>query len=178
MVSLKKQWQKFVADSKNIPAPLLAFIIIVLGAIPVGIISTYMGWVNQEEINSTKSYIQDTRLIDLIFNGLIGAPLNEEFLYRGPVRLLILLFPGCTAKLKLNFKNIVTWLFIILPTYYWAKLYGGNGHGYPLDMFLLGIVFGWAVVKTKTLETAVVLHSAFNAINLIGGLIRYRILFP
>ena len=58
---------------------------------------------------------------------------------------------------------------------YWAVVEGG-GQAFPLDAFFVGLIFGWSVLKTKSLESAVVLHIFYNAINLIGALIRFKVL--
>jgi membrane protease YdiL (CAAX protease family) len=63
----------------------------------------------------------------------------------------------------------LAWICIIIPTYYWAKIEGG-GYAFPLDAFFVRLIFGWSVLKTKSLEAAVMLHIFYNAINLIGAI--------
>ncbi|MHB9019491.1 MAG: CPBP family glutamic-type intramembrane protease [Minisyncoccota bacterium] len=152
---------------------LLAFFLTIIIVIPIDILSKLLSIENPEEISAIASFIKVSPIKELAFQLLIIAPLTQEFLYRGPIRLLILIFPGI-LKIGLLGK-IIAWIFIIIPTYYWAAIEGG-GHAFPLDAFFVGLIFGWSVLKTKSLETAVVLHIFYNAINLIGALIRFKVL--
>lgn len=152
---------------------LLAFFLTIIIVIPIDVISKLFRIENAEEVRAIAGFIKVTPLKELAFQLLIIAPLTQEFLYRGPIRLLILLWPGLYKIGTLG--KIIAWIFIIIPTYYWAKVEGG-GHAFPLDAFFVGLIFGWSVLKTKSLETAVMLHIFYNAINLVGALIKFKVL--
>jgi len=151
------------------PSLVQAISILVLVAIPIDVLSQWAGWINPDEEIAMRSTITSTPIKELIFVLLIKAPLIQEFLYRGPVRLLVFFFPDFTVK------NWITWLVILVPTYYWGVIDGG-GHYMPFDALFVGIVAGWVVAETKSLEPAIVLHMSYNGLSLIGALIKYRLL--
>jgi membrane protease YdiL (CAAX protease family) len=173
MNTFAKKLTEFSGFFKEKSPLLLAFFLIVIVAIPIDVFSKLLRIENLEEVKAIAGFIKETPLKDLAFELLVIAPLTQEFLYRGPVRLLILLWPGLDKAGALG--KIVAWTCIIIPTYYWAKIEGG-GHAFPLDAFFVGLIFGWSVLKTKSLETAVALHIFYNATNLIGALIRFKVL--
>ena len=163
----RKKIQEFQDYLLGVPPLIAAFIIMILVAIPIDVISKFVGWENEAEAVAMKAYFANTPLKDIIYNLLIVAPLTQEFLYRGPVRILIFLFP------KMTINHAVTWLAIIVPTYYWAFHLSG-GHLFPLDAFIVGTIFGWAVVETESLESAILLHILYNGLSLVGTLIKYH----
>lgn len=172
-MNVKNKIAEFNGFFKEKSPLLLAFFLMIIIVIPIDIFSKLFRIENLEEVKAIASVIKVTPIKELAFQLLIIAPLTQEFLYRGPVRLLILLWPGLYKIGMLG--KIIAWIVIIIPTYYWARIEGG-GHAFPLDAFFVGLVFGWSVLKTKNLETAVMLHIFYNAINLIGALIRFKVL--
>lgn len=152
----------------------LAFFLMIIVAIPIDVISQLFNLKNPNEVRAIIDLIKTTPLKDLAFQLLFIAPIIEEFQYRGPVRLLTWIFP------KLTVKNPIVWIFIAVPTWYWAfqswSIRFDLGHAYGLVIFFVGLVFGYIVVKTKTLESAILLHIFYNAINLIGALIKFKVL--
>ena len=172
-MKVKDKIAEFSGYFKEKSPLLLAFFLTIIIAIPIDIFSKLFRIENAEEVKAIASFIKVAPIKELAFQLLVIAPLTQEFLYRGPVRLLILLFPKILTMGLLG--KIVAWIFIIVPTYYWAVVEGG-GHAFPLDAFFVGLIFGWSVLKTKSLESAVVLHIFYNAINLIGALIKFKVL--
>lgn len=172
-MNVKERVAEFNGYFKEKSPLLLAFFLTMIIVVPIDIISKLFSIENPEEVKAIASFIKVAPIKELAFQLLIIAPLTQEFLYRGPVRLLILLFPKIlTTGLP---GKIIAWIFIIVPTYYWAMVEGG-GHALPLDAFFVGLIFGWSVLKTKSLESAVLLHIFYNAINLIGALIKFKVL--
>ncbi|MBI4991904.1 MAG: CPBP family intramembrane metalloprotease [Candidatus Harrisonbacteria bacterium] len=170
MVDLREKYRELKVYIESMPPLVAAFVIMIIVTIPLDILSVYWGWVNKAELEALRNLIRQSSLKEIAFSTLVYAPLLEEFMYRGPVRLLVLFFPNVTTK------NLIAWLIILAPTFYWAMIAGGGGHGIPLDALAIGIICGWAVVETKTLESAIALHIFYNALNLVGVLIRYRFL--
>lgn len=172
-MNIKNKLAEFNGFFKEKSPLLLAFFLTIIIVIPIDIIGKLFRIENPEEIKAIASYVKVAPIKELAFQLLVVAPLIQEFVYRGPVRLLIFLFPRILNIGLLG--NIIAWIFIIIPTYYWAVVEGG-GHAFPLDAFFVGLIFGWSVLKTKSLESAVVLHIFYNAINLIGALIKFKVL--
>ncbi|MDO8430164.1 MAG: CPBP family intramembrane metalloprotease [bacterium] len=169
MNNLKMRWEELKTHLTAMPPVIAASLLLILIAIPIDVLSKIFGLQNKAEIQAMEDTLKNTPIKELVYQFLILAPLTQEFFYRGPVRLLIFFFPN------LNTKNLITWVVILLPTYYWAVLDSG-GHGFPLDALFMGMVAGWAVVETKSLESAIFLHIAYNSLGLIGALIKYRFL--
>lgn len=172
-MNVKNKIAEFNGFFKEKSPLLLAFFLMIIIVIPIDVFSKLFRIENLEEVKAIASVIKVTPIKELAFQLLIIAPLTQEFIYRGPIRLLILLWPGL-YKIRVLGK-IIAWIVIIIPTYYWARIEGG-GHAFPLDAFFVGLIFGWSVLKTKNLETAVMLHIFYNAINLIGALIKFKVL--
>ncbi len=172
MVDLKEKFQQLKKYFESMPPLVTAFVILIVVTVPIDVLSVYFGWVNKAELDGLRNLIKQSSLKEIVFSALVYAPLLEEFQYRGPVRLLVFFFPNVTTK------NLSAWLTILAPTFYWAFIAGGGGHRIPLDALAVGIVCGWAVVETKTLESAIAMHMLYNALNLAGVLIRVRLLSP
>lgn len=171
MTSIKELWIKLRDQTVSMSPMEAAFIAIVLVAIPIDLISVYFEIVNPYELQALKNLIKQTPLKELIYYTVIFNPIQEEITYRGLGRVFIFFFPPDTWP-----KKLLAWIIMLIPTYYWAALAGGGGHGIPADAFFSGIVFSWILIKTRSLESTVVIHSSYNAINLIGALIKYRFL--
>ena len=171
MASLREQWNKLRDQAVSMSPMEAAFIAIILIAIPIDIISVYFGAVNPNELQALKNLIKQTPLKELIYYQVILNPIQEEIIYRGLGRIFIFFFPPDTW-----FRKLLAWIIMLIPTYYWAVLAGGGGHGIPADAFFSGIVFSWILIKTQSLESTVAIHSSYNAVNLAGALIKYRFL--
>lgn len=165
MNRLKNELETFRTHLNEAPALIKITILLTLLATIIHLILGKPIWVDTAEIESVKNALENGRVVELIYQTLIVAPLIQEFLYRGPIRLFVFLFP------KYNDNDKISWVVIAIPTYLWAK-----PHGDPILIFGIGVIFGWAVLKFRTLESAVLLHSTYNAMILIFGLIKYRFL--
>jgi membrane protease YdiL (CAAX protease family) len=166
----KRRWEELKLHVQNMPPLILAFVLLVLVNIPISFLSVKLGYVNQGEQELLKQYVSGNKLKDLIYFTVFLVPIQEEIWYRGLGRLVIFVFPPDT-----RFRKILAWLAILGPTYYWAVIAGG-GHGIPADAFWSGLLFGWVMIETRSLESAIALHMMYNGVNLIGALIKYRLL--
>ena len=159
-------WRQF----RESPFFLQALLVLVVLSIPIvmlleKVVTGRITYEQQTLINSLKS----DPLLDLLLFQVIRAGLEQEFFYRGPIRLLVLFAPQISRKNIGLLLKIFAWLVIIMPMYFWVP-----GHPDAVQTVLLGLACGWTVLKTRSLESAVLIHMGFNALNLIGGLIQYR----
>ena len=83
---------------------------------------------------------------------VVGAPLVEEFVYRGLLQRSVSSAIGAGAGL--------------VSTSLWFALVHFSPVEYP-GLFLAGIVFGGCVVLTRRIGPAIVTHAAFNATGLV-----------
>lgn len=165
------RWDKIRDKIVSMPPLEAALIAIILFAIPIDILSFRFGLVNPAELQGLKNYVRQTPLRDLIYYTVILNPLQEEIRYRGLGRIAVWLVPPDTF-----WKKTFAWIVIVVPTVYWAMFAGGHGHGIPADALVCGIGFGWLLIRTRSLEQVFILHAAYNAIDLVGALIRIRFL--
>lgn len=88
----------------------------------------------------------------LVLVVVVGAPLVEEFVYRG--------------MLQRSVSTVVGAAFGLVSTSVWFALVHFSPVEYP-GLFLAGLVFGGCVVATGRLGPAIVTHAAFNATGLV-----------
>ncbi len=88
----------------------------------------------------------------LVLVVVVGAPLVEEFVYRG--------------LLQRSVSSLVGVGFGLVSTSAWFALIHFSPVEYP-GLFLAGLVFGGTVAVTGRIGAAIVTHAAFNATGLI-----------
>ncbi len=112
--------------------------------------------------------IYDLDTIQGVIELVIVDPIEEEFLYRGPVWLMALVIAYALKKYQNVWLKITAYLpcFLLLFSlnYFWAF----NHAYYPYTIFAFGLVWGTCVIITRKLHYAIILHAGSNAFATIG----------
>lgn len=96
------------------------------------------------------------------FNGVVVAPIVEEFTFRGAV------LNGLTAKYRFPLANTATAFLFVgshLPGWYFQNTLRHNmlnPLGGALSIFVLGWVFGYVVHKSQSVFAGIVAHTLNN----------------
>lgn len=85
----------------------------------------------------------------LWLKAVLVYPILEEIFYRG-------------LLLQLLRRYCPLWLAITLPTVLFGLTHLGHGYGNALNALLLGGVFAWLVVRTRSLLPSILCHAAIN----------------
>ena len=109
-----------------------------------------------EQLRQILDNRQDPWAIGIIAAAVLGAPLVEEFIYRG------LLLRGVLKASQMP------WLSVILTSLLFAGVHIGSAgpHALPV-LFALGVACAITIVRTNKLGCAVGMHLGFNAINVM-----------
>lgn len=166
----KSRWEALKKSVSEMPPLLIAFVLLVLVNIPISFMSVKLGAVNEAERELIKAYILKNNLKELIYYTVLLVPMQEEIWYRGVGRVMIFILPPDTKM-----RKVIVWVTLIGPTFFWAFIAGG-GHAIPADAFWSGLLFSWVMIETRSMESAIALHMMYNAVNLAGALIRYRLI--
>ncbi len=94
----------------------------------------------------------------LAIMAVVLAPLFEELFFRGFLQPLLSRSLGTVAGVLLT---AVLFGSLHAPEYSWAWQYA-------LAVILAGVAFGWLRARTNSIIPGVVMHSCFNAIQVIG----------
>lgn len=97
-----------------------------------------------------------TLLVAMGIATIIGAPIFEELLFRGPVMRSLLDRFGVNVALLL--QGVVFSLYHVVPSPGLIEL------SYLTPLFAVGVIFGFAAQRTGRLATAQVAHAAMNAV--------------
>ena len=120
-----------------------------------GLIGPYLGIDEMHE--SMVQMATSTEYPILLFLGVaIGAPLVEEFIFRG------VLFRGWRGK-----TNVGLWVTLILTSFLWAILHVQYEIEIIAFIFILGILLGLARELTGNLWVPVAMHALNNGISVI-----------
>ncbi len=182
-------WQKlrtFLNQRFNSYPPFVkAFAALGLLMITLYSASQIFGWVNSDTESFYKEDCAETDYITLLKESLIAAPLKEELKYRGPAWLLLMTLLGLAkwAKKRGNSQpwpektlislrgwqikvfHILVWPVIVWPTLIWALR-----HPYPLPVLACGLIFGWLLIRTRSLIQIILLHMLINAFLVVPPL--------
>jgi membrane protease YdiL (CAAX protease family) len=82
----------------------------------------------------------------------LGAPVSEEFLFRG------FLFSGL-AKSRLALAGTA-----LVTTLLWTALHAGYSVFGLLEIFAIGLYFSWLLVRTGSLWVTIFCHAAYNTV--------------
>lgn len=85
----------------------------------------------------------------LFLKAVLIVPLIEEVFYRGLI-------------LQLLRRYTPTWFAIAFSAGFFGLTHLGHGHVAALNACVLGVVFSWLVIHTRSLLPAIVCHSAIN----------------
>ena len=109
-----------------------------------------------EQLRQILDNRQNPWAIGLIAAAVLGAPLVEEFIYRG------LLLRGVLKASQMP------WLSVILTSLLFAGVHIGSAgpHALPV-LFAVGVACAITIVRTNKLGCAVGMHIGFNAINVL-----------
>ncbi len=164
-----------------------AFIGVSLVVITLSPISRIAGWSDPDLERAMDNYLSQEDITIVIKDVVILAPIVEEVIYRGPAwAALMLLFilagiartkgnplpwPEKTLfslrKTEIKVWHAIIWPMIIFPTVAWALR-----HPDPVTIFAGGMVFGWLLVKTRSLSSVILLHMLWNTLCTISMVIR------
>jgi uncharacterized protein len=126
-------------------------------SIPILLINQFVGPLQSKSymVNTYHSSIASGLLPALVAAILIVAPLSEEILFRG------FLLPGWAAS----------WLrpggAIVLTAAIWASLHSQYDWITMLDIFAIGLLFGWIRQRSGSTVATIILHFAQNAKALV-----------
>ena len=101
------------------------------------------------------SYPNDVSKVLLVFGVAFFAPVLEEVIFRG------FLLRG------LSNSFIGVWGAIIISSFVWATIHFQYELVYLVMIFVTGLVFGYAKVKTNSLFIPIVMHILFNFVAMI-----------
>ena len=85
----------------------------------------------------------------LFLKAVLLFPLAEEVFYRGII-------------LPLVRRYGPEWLAILFSAAFFGVTHLGQGAATALNAFLLGCLFGWLVIRSRSLYPSIVCHAAFN----------------
>ena len=85
----------------------------------------------------------------LFLKAVILMPLLEEIFYRGLV-------------MQLLRRYLRTWSAVMISTVFFGVTHLGQGAGTAVNAFALGLVFSALAIRTGSLLTSILCHSAFN----------------
>ncbi len=102
---------------------------------------------------------QDARATAMMLvSAVILAPLLEEIVFRGLLQTVFLESIGWTAR----------WPAILSAAILFALVHGGVAARQALPgLFVLGVVLGWLYERYNSLWPSIVLHMAFNVVNIL-----------
>jgi len=89
------------------------------------------------------------------------VPLFEEFKYRIYLYAGILYLRERVGAINQRYKdpiNVLLWILLIIPTAYWAWTI----HYLGFPVFMVGLTWGWLIIKTKRIWPALIAHSIAN----------------
>ena len=93
----------------------------------------------------------------------VGAPLAEELLFRG------FLLPAL-SRTRLGFLGAA-----LVTTLAWTAMHAGYTPAGMVEVFLMGLYFGWLLWRTGSLRVPLVCHAAFNTAVLLALLVWTRL---
>jgi len=176
--------KKTIDQLKRSPFLVKAFLLMFLISLTFVIFYLAFGFDYQEAKKT--SHVTKENLLEEIYLSVVKAPIVEEILYRGPAYLL-LIFILILSKIlsrrysrpsifeqplfwKITLTDIYVWPVVLIPNYFWTI-----AHSYPwpllLQIFTYGLIWGWLMIKTRNILYNILIHSACNALALIGSLI-------
>jgi membrane protease YdiL (CAAX protease family) len=85
----------------------------------------------------------------LFFKAGIIFPLLEEIFYRGLI-------------LQILWRYSSLWLAVVFSAAFFGVTHLGQGYATALNAFVLGCLFAWLVVQSRSLYPSMLCHSAFN----------------
>ena len=160
-------------------------IILVVAALLIfsTIISLTLGIVDAEALRTTKEEMREFSFGKMLRLAVLEAPLHEEIRYRGPAFLLTIFLVWvswawkkatqrtCPLEYKIGGRlpimDLGIWSMVLVPNYFWAI-----DHALPLQIFALGVIFGWIIVHTKSIFSigyCIALHAAINLLVTIAA---------
>jgi membrane protease YdiL (CAAX protease family) len=86
----------------------------------------------------------------------IGAPLSEEFLFRG-------FLLGALAQTRLGF-----WGAALVSTLLWAGLHAGYSTIGLAEVFAIGLFLSWLLWRTGSLRVVIFCHALYNGLILLA----------
>lgn len=94
-------------------------------------------------------------LVGLLVIG-VGAPLSEEFLFRG------FLFSGLAGS-RLGVRGAA-----LVTTLLWTAMHAGYAVTGLLEIFAVGLIFAWLLWKTGSLRVTLLCHAIYNALIMLA----------
>jgi uncharacterized protein len=82
----------------------------------------------------------------------IGAPLSEEFLFRGFLQ-------SALARTRIGF-----WWAALIATVLWTTLHAGYSAVGLVEVFLIGLFFSWLLWRTGSLWVPILCHAVYNSL--------------
>ena len=106
-----------------------------------------------------------------IFALVFMAPLREEFLYRGPILVTLLIIRAIFRNAHDDHDRMLQYglyggciVFGLVLNYFWAF---SHIH-HPYTIFVFGVIWGACMLLTRKLHYAIILHAGSNAIAVLG----------
>ena len=187
-MSLKRLFAASYAKFQSIPLFLRILLILELVMIALIPLSKTIGLQDEGFIRYDQMYFDLTKtdLLTMVKDTMIIAPIKEEVKYRGPAWLTLMLLLGL-AKLAKRSGNPQPWtekilfclrgksvtiyhiliLLLVWPIIITSAIIWMQGHNYPMPVFLIGLIFGWFLIKTRSLLHVILLHIVWNGLSFI-----------
>jgi membrane protease YdiL (CAAX protease family) len=137
-------------------AVVAGFCLVIAGASAVLIRSLGIPDSSSGEVEKAVMQLSDDRLYGLVVAGVvIGAPLAEEFVFRGQIF-------AALAQTRIGFVGSA-----IVTSAMWAALHISEPAPFVGLIFLMGLILSWLLVRFGSLWVTIVCHCAWNAIATI-----------
>jgi len=140
------------------PADLIVGLIFIAVLLPLGDLSSWMtgrDLVPAAVVEAYRSARSSGTLVLLALALVVAAPLMEELLFRG------FLFRGYAAS------RLGPWGAIVLTSLGWAVMHVQYEAFYIVQIFVLGLAFGWLRWRSGSTTLTVILHGIVNALALL-----------
>lgn len=123
--------------------------------IPLILIMLISGGTGPEKLDRMPITIETTLMV------ILAAPLIEELLFRGPLR-LCLIFYKQNALPTYMIWLLSSLLFGFVHIYNFDNSYSATALIYGFTKILCGLVFGWCVIKNRSLFCSILAHFMVN----------------
>ncbi|MGI9423415.1 MAG: CPBP family intramembrane glutamic endopeptidase [Hyphomicrobiaceae bacterium] len=102
------------------------------------------------DLDVFKRLLADTPIVLPILVLCIGAPISEEILFRG-------FLLGRLAHTRLGFLGAA-----LIATVGWTALHWGYSEVGMVEVFIAGLLFSWALWRSRSLWVPIAFHGAYN----------------
>jgi len=149
---------------KHLAYGLLGFLVLLVVSLTTNYLLWYFGFWNDSD-----SSVGHTQFIESpIFIGfqiILLGPVTEEYLFRGPI--LLLIKGGARYFLKIFASVIISTLWGLTHVLNYENPLCGRAIGMVISCTISGVLFSWIVIKTRSLLATIIGHALFDSLVVI-----------